>query len=307
MQQISIQHNHVKYYSEKHKPQRHLRDNHLFVGEEIGLREVNCLTQATQQISSRPSSRTQPPDLWRMQHITRLPGSSRGPPLFTCPNFPSLARVQSPCWPNNIILVLDILLNHPHGVEWVPSWAKSFSLAIIHFFEWFLSSLPSFQCWSLIFTFFLFEVTFTNLTIFVPSPVIVHWQVTRSLLTLLNISAVIYIPLAWIYCPVLHPFLTPDPSIPLKVNCDFLILPATWDFPLSQALFSPSWWTKTPPGITRPRSNTLGTHFKSNSEHKSARGSEELSRWFPTPLRKRIWFLLAPQNYSQNNVRGDPE
>ena len=184
---------------------------------------------------------------------------------------------------------------------------KSFSLAIIHFFEWFLSSLPSFQCWSLIFTFFLFEVTFTNLTIFVPSPVIVHWQVTRSLLTLLDISAVIYIPLAWIYCPVLHPLLTPDPSIPLKVNCDFLILPATWDFPLPQALFSPSWWTKTPPGTTRPRSNTLGTHFKSNSEHKSAHGSEELSRWCPTPLRKRIWFLLAPQNYSQNNVRGDPE
>ena len=114
MQQISIQHNHVKYYSEKHKPWRHLRDIHPFVGEEIGLREGNCLTQATQQISSRPSTRTQPPDPWGMQGTTRLPGSSRGPPLFTCPNFPSLAQVRSPCWPNNIILVLDIFFYFHH-------------------------------------------------------------------------------------------------------------------------------------------------------------------------------------------------
>lgn len=105
------------------------------------------------------------------------------------------------------------------------------------------------------------------------------------------------------FTAVLHPLLTPDPSIPLKVNCDFLIPPATWDFPLPQALFSPNWWTKTPPGILRSQSNTLGIHVKPNSEHKSARDSGELSRWCPTPLRKRIWFLLAPQNYSQNNIQ----
>lgn len=148
MQQISIQHTHVKYYSEKHKPWRHLRDIHPFVGEEIGLREGNCLTQATQQISSRPSTRTQPPDPWGMQGTTRLPGSSRGPPLFTCPNFPSLAQVRSPCWPNNIILVLDILLNHPRGVEWVPSWGfwsqrwlpERMTCCInVNFFRWCLS------------------------------------------------------------------------------------------------------------------------------------------------------------------------
>lgn len=187
------------------------------------------------------------------------------------------------------------------------------------------SNLHSFPAWG--------HIYFTNLTIFVPR----LFSIDSSLLDRLDIFVVSiflwywFAPCALPLPSTWHPAPQANIRIPLSVNCDLFIPPATWDFHLPWALFSPNWWGKItlssapryphkfPQAFPDPNQTHLvhilnptqlflrapwvspwlwGVDYLDGIQHHSV---------FQQLCRKQIWFLPALQNYSQYNAQGDPE